>query len=94
LDQIVQVLGSLLILAAFVTAQRGWLSSQSRLYLSLNFVGAGVLAAVAADAGQLGFLVLESSWAVVAGHSLVRALHRRAMTVVKASPSSTRSSSG
>jgi acyl dehydratase len=34
MDQIVQVLGSLLILTAFVAAQRGRLSTHSRLYLA------------------------------------------------------------
>ena len=32
MDQIVQVAGSLLILTAFIAAQRGWLSTESRLY--------------------------------------------------------------
>ena len=73
MDQVVQVLGSLLILAAFVAAQPGWFSTQSRSYLSLNLVGASILAVLAAHERQLGFLLLEFSWAVVAGHSLLRA---------------------
>ena len=48
MDQIVQVLGSLLILSAFVAAQRGWLSTQSRLYVTLNLLGASVLTVLAA----------------------------------------------
>jgi hypothetical protein len=71
MDQLVQVLGSLLILAAFVAAQRGRLSTDSRLYLSLNLVGAGVLAVLAAHERQLGFLLLEFCWALVAGYSLL-----------------------
>jgi hypothetical protein len=50
MDQLVQVLGSLLILTAFAAAQRGLLSTQSRVYLALNFVGASVLAVP----GELG----------------------------------------
>jgi hypothetical protein len=73
MDQIVQVLGSLLILAAFAAAQRGRLSTSSRLYLSLNLTGATVLAVLAAHERQLGFLVLESCWALLAGWSLLRA---------------------
>ena len=73
MDQVVQVLGSLLILAAFVAAQRGWLSTESRLYLALNLVGASVLAVLAAHERQLGFLLLEFCWALVAAHSLMRA---------------------
>ena len=60
MDQLVQVLGSLLILTAFAAAQRGWLSTESRRYLALNLVGAGVLTVLAAHERQLGFLLLES----------------------------------
>jgi len=72
MDQIVQVLGSLLILSAFVAVQRGRLSTQSRLYLTLNLVGASVLTVLAAHERQLGFLLLESVWALVAAHALLR----------------------
>jgi hypothetical protein len=71
MDQLVQVGGSLLVLAAFLGAQRGWLATESRLYLWLNLVGASVLAVLAAHERQSGFLLLESVWALVAGHSLV-----------------------
>jgi len=77
MDQIVQVLGSLLILAAFAATQRGRLSTSSPLYLSLNLAGATVLAVLAAHERQLGFLLLEASWALVAGWSLLRAVSRR-----------------
>lgn len=73
MDQIVQVAGSLLILAAFIAAQRGRLSTESRLYLSLNLIGGGVLAVLAAYERQYGFLLLEFCWALVAAHSLVGA---------------------
>jgi hypothetical protein len=78
MDQIVQVAGSLLILTAFIAAQRGRLSTESRTYLSLNLVGAGVLAVLAADERQYGFLLLELSWALVAAHSLIGGLRRAA----------------
>jgi hypothetical protein len=81
LDQIVQILGSLLILAAFVAAQRGRLSTDSRLYLLLNLVGASVLAVLAAHERQLGFLVLEFCWALVPGHSLIRTLRHGTPTM-------------
>ena len=75
MSQLVQVFGSLLILSAFIASQRGMLSPTSRLYLSLNFVGAAVLAVLALREQQFGFLMLESVWAVVAAHSLVRTAH-------------------
>ena len=74
MDQIVQVLGSLLILTGFIAAQRGRLSTESLSYLALNLVGAGVLAVLALHERQYGFLLLEVSWALVSAHSLVRAL--------------------
>jgi hypothetical protein len=71
-DQVIQVFGSLLILAAFVAAQRGWMETQARPYLWLNFVGGVILAVLAAHERQYGFLLLETCWALVAGASLVR----------------------
>jgi hypothetical protein len=70
--QLVQVLASLLILAAFALAQRGSLSQASRMYLVLNLAGSGVLAVLAAHERQLGFLLLEASWAAVSLISLLR----------------------
>jgi hypothetical protein len=77
MDQVIQVLGSLLILAAFIAAQRGWLSTTSRRYLALNLGGACVLTVLAARERQLGFLLLEFCWAVVAAHGLMRSLLQR-----------------
>jgi hypothetical protein len=77
MDQIVQVVGSLLILAAFISAQRGRLDTGSRAYLALNLAGASVLAVLAALDRQLGFLLLEGTWALVAAHSLTRSLRLR-----------------
>ena len=55
-------------------AQRGWLSTNSLLYLTLNLAGAAILAVLAAHERQLGFLLLEFCWAVVAAYSLMRTL--------------------
>jgi hypothetical protein len=74
MDQVIQVMGSLLILSAFAAAQRGALSQRSRMYLVLNLVGSAVLAVLAAYETQFGFLLLEACWAVVSGWSLVQQL--------------------
>jgi hypothetical protein len=71
MDQLVQVFGSLLILAAFAAAQRGALDQASRTYLSLNLIGSAILAVLAFHERQWGFLLLEASWAAVSAWSLV-----------------------
>ncbi|CAN5124295.1 MAG: CBU_0592 family membrane protein [Thermoleophilaceae bacterium] len=71
MDQLVQVAGALLILAAFAAAQFGRLDQHSRAYLVLNLVGSGVLAVLAYVESQWGFLLLEVVWAAVSLWSLV-----------------------
>ncbi len=70
--QLVQVLGSLLVLAAFAAAQRGVVSTTSRGYLALNVTGSAILAVLALHERQWGFLLLEASWALVSAASLSR----------------------
>jgi Na+/H+ antiporter NhaB len=77
MDQLIQVVGSLLILVAVAAAQRGALSQDSRTYLSLNIVGSTALAAVAAYDRQYGFLLLEGCWALISASSLLRGLRRQ-----------------
>jgi hypothetical protein len=71
-SQVVQIVGALLILAAFAGAQFGWVDTQSRLYLVLNLVGSAVLAVLAWSDDQWGFLLLEGVWALVSAWSLLR----------------------
>ena len=72
MDQVVQIVGALLILAAFSAAQFGRLDVESRLYLWLNLVGSAILAVLAAVEHQWGFLLLEGVWAIVSAYSLLR----------------------
>jgi hypothetical protein len=69
---LLQLAGALLVLAAFVLAQANRLTTTSRTYLALNFVGASVLAVDAAVHWQPGFLLLEGVWAIVALWGLLR----------------------
>lgn len=77
-EQMIQVAGSLLILAAFVASQKGRLSTSSMPYLVLNLVGSAVLAVLAALHLQYGFLLLEGVWAIVSAAGLVAVLRGRA----------------
>jgi hypothetical protein len=77
-DQLVQILGSLLVLTAFAAAQRGALPTSSTAYLALNLVGSAVLAVLAAHERQWGFLLLETVWALVSAWGLIQSLRRPA----------------
>ena len=78
--QLVQVLGSLLVLAGFALAQLGYADQKSLRYLILNLVGSTVLAVAAVVERQWGFLLLEGVWAIVSAVSLIAVLRDRAMT--------------
>ena len=80
MDQVVQLIGAVLILAAFVLAQQRRLATDSLAYLTLNAAGAGVLAVVAVLDRDLGFTLLETTWAVVSTAGLIRCLKRGAAT--------------
>jgi hypothetical protein len=71
-DQVVQILGAVVILAAYALAQAGVLSPRSIVYLVLNLAGSAVLAALAWYERQWGFLLLEAAWALVSAWSLWR----------------------
>lgn len=75
--QAIQILGSLMVLAAFTALQRHLVSADSRSYLVVNLIGSGILAVLAAIDLQYGFLLLEGSWAVVSAVSLVNVLRSR-----------------
>jgi hypothetical protein len=73
-DQLVQIVGALLILAAFAAVQFDRMSPASRVYLALNLVGSIILAVLAVAAEQWGFVLLEGVWAIVSAWGLLAAL--------------------
>lgn len=76
MDQLVQIVGALLILVAFAGAQFGRLDQHSLSYLVLNLIGSVILAVLAGLDDQYGFLLLESVWALVSAWSLAQELRR------------------
>lgn len=74
MDQVIQVVGAMLILVAFTAVQLERMRPDSRLYLALNLVGSVVLAVLAFLGSQWGFVLLESVWAVVSAWGLAVAL--------------------
>ena len=76
MDQVIQVIGALMILVAYAAAQTGRWATNSLVYLWLNEVGSVILAVLAAMTENWGFLLLEGVWAIVTAHSLLK--HRRA----------------
>lgn len=74
LAQLLQLAGAILVLAGFTLAQVRVLDPQSLTYLVLNAVGAGILAVLAFEEQQWGFLLLEGVWTVVSLAGLVARL--------------------
>lgn len=63
--QLLQILGALLILAAYALAQFRLLETDTYPYLLLNLIGSAILGVLAAMERQWGFLLLEAVWALV-----------------------------
>lgn len=80
MDDLVQIVGALLILVAYAAAQLGAMDPHSRVYLVLNLVGSAILAALAWREQLWGFLMLEAVWAAVSLWSLVRLLRGRPLS--------------
>jgi len=63
--QTISVLGALAILGAFAANIFGWIRPSNLWYSVANFLGSAVLTVVAVVDRQLGFILLEGTWAVV-----------------------------
>lgn len=71
MESAIQIVGAVLILIGFIAAQRGLMSPQSGVYLTLNLIGSAILAVLAALDSDWGFLLLEGVWALVSAWALV-----------------------
>lgn len=65
IDQVASLAGAALILAAYFALQRGRLARESRAYNALNLAGSLFLTYAAVRQWNLGFLILEGSWALL-----------------------------
>jgi hypothetical protein len=68
--QILQMVGAVVLLAAFAARQAGTISDSSWLYLLANTAGAADLAVTALVGQDWGFVVLEGAWAVISAVAL------------------------
>ena len=75
--QVISVLGALAILGAFAANLFGWIQPSNLWYSVANFLGSAVLTVVAVVDQQLGFLLLEGTWALVSLWGIFAALHGR-----------------
>jgi hypothetical protein len=74
MDQLIQVVGALLILVAFGAVQFERMETTSRAYLALNLAGSAILAVLALASSQWGFVLLEGVWAIVSAWGLLAAI--------------------
>lgn len=72
LYQIISIIGALLILAGYVSLQLGWMGRENRWFNVVNFVGSALLAWVAIVDWRVGFILLESAWAVLSIPGMIR----------------------
>jgi hypothetical protein len=77
MSETLQILGAVVILAAFIAVQYGAIDPRSYLSLALNLAGSGLLAWLAFSDRQWGFVLLEASWAAVSALGLRNRVSRR-----------------
>jgi hypothetical protein len=78
MDQVIQIIGALMVLSAYAAAQTGRWSTDDPVYLWLNLIGSAILATLAAISSNWGFLLLEGVWAIVTAESLLKRRRKNA----------------
>jgi hypothetical protein len=81
MSQLFQIAGALMILGAFCFAQLRGLDQRSYVYLLLNLIGSAILAVLAFQGRQWGFVLLEGVWAIVSFGSVLSRLRERNQVV-------------
>ncbi len=74
--QVISVLGALAILGAYAANLVGWITPSNLSYSVANFLGSAVLTVIAVIDQQVGFILLEGTWALVSLWSIVSILRR------------------
>jgi len=72
MQQSLSIAGAVLILIAYAASQRGKLGRNDASYNLMNLVGSAILAWIALDGRQWGFLLLEGSWALLSVPPLLK----------------------
>jgi len=70
--QAASFVAAVLILFAYVGHQVGWIDPRKPSYNILNAIGSGILAYIAFHPFQIGFVLLESAWALISLYALLR----------------------
>ena len=77
--QVASFTGALLILIGYAGEQFGWMSARRPSYNFINAVGSLILGVIALRPFQLGFVMLEFSWAAISLYALVRCWKQKQM---------------